>query len=58
MLKSLGKVPLLLRFGRSACICLRSRDMDNTFRARVRPFVIGWYSCWCDRSAAPTTGGA
>ena len=54
MLKSLGKVPLFLRFGRNACICLRSKDMDKGFRARVRPFVIGWYSCWFDRPAAST----
>jgi len=52
MLKSIGKASLFLRFGRRSFICLRSNRMDKGFRARIRPFVIGWYSCWCDKASA------
>ena len=53
MLKSIGKASLFLRFGRRTIICLRSSSMDKGFRARIRPFVIGWLSCWCDKQPNP-----
>ena len=50
MLKSLGKAALHLKFGNRVCVCLRNDSIDDRFRARIRPFVIGWFACWFDKS--------
>jgi hypothetical protein len=49
MLKSLGKATMHWRFGRWMCVCLRNKQMDAGLRARVRPYDLGWFSCWCDQ---------
>jgi len=53
VLKNAGKVSLLLRLGRHVCVCLPNRRLNGKLRASIRPWVIGWLACWCDRS---TTG--
>jgi hypothetical protein len=32
------------------CTCLPDQQLDDDMRARIRPVVIGWLACWCDRS--------
>jgi len=52
MLKNNGKASLLLKLGSRVCVCLRNNRMDAGLRARIRPFIIGWYACWFDKEAA------
>jgi hypothetical protein len=52
MLKAGGRVPFLLRFGRWICTCLPQQHLDEDMRARIRPVMVGWLACWCDRSPA------
>lgn len=49
MLKAI-KVPFKLWLGRWFCTCLRDGDLDDEARGRIRPTVIGWFACWCDRT--------
>lgn len=46
------RTSLLLKLGRRVCVCLRNDEMDSRLRARIRPFVIGWFACWIDKSPA------
>lgn len=50
MLKNVGKVSLLLKLGNHICVCLPNKRLAAPLRALVRPLVIGWLACWCDRS--------
>lgn len=50
MLKSGGKVSLLLKLRRWICVCVRKRLLDAGVRARVRPVILGGFACWCDKS--------
>jgi hypothetical protein len=52
ILKNGIKTSLLLKLGRRVCVCLRNDQMDDRLRARIRPFVIGWFACWFDKSPA------
>ncbi len=52
MLKSIGKASLFMKLGKRVCVCMRNKQLDKGFRAKIRPFVIGWYSCWCDKPSA------
>lgn len=52
MLKSLGKVSLLLRFGRRVCVCLPNEQLEDDLRERIRPLVVGHLACWCDKQPA------
>ena len=52
MLKSQGKVSLWFRLGSRIFVCLPNRRLSGPLRAIVRPWVIGWMACWCDRSTA------
>lgn len=52
MLKNKGKVSVLLRLGNRVCVCLPNRRLTGPLRAMIRPRVIGWLACWCDRSTA------
>jgi hypothetical protein len=52
MLKNSIRTSLLLRLGRRVCVCLRNDHMDDRTRTRIRPFVIGRFACWCDKSPA------
>ncbi len=52
MLISAGKTSLFFRLGKRICVCMRNSRLDPALRARIRPFVIGWYSCWCDKPNA------
>lgn len=52
VLKNAGRASLLLRLGSRVCICLRNDRMDAGLRARIRPRVIGWLACWCDKETA------
>jgi hypothetical protein len=49
-LKAGGKVTFLVRLGRTVCTCLPKRHLDDAMRARIRPFLLGWMACWCDRT--------
>jgi hypothetical protein len=51
VLKNSGRASLLLKLGSRVCVCLRSNRMDAGLRARIRPFMIGWYACWFDKKA-------
>ena len=46
------RTTLLLKLGSRVCVCLRNDHMDDDVRARIRPFVIGSFACWFDRSPA------
>ena len=46
------RTTLLLKLGSRVCVCLRNDHMDDNIRARIRPFVIGWFACWFDKSPA------
>lgn len=48
MLKSVGKALFQLRFGRRVCVCLRNKQIDKALRNTVRPYDLGWFSCWCE----------
>ncbi len=50
MLKSLGKPALLLKMGAWRCLCMRRRYLDAELVARIRPFALLGYACWCDRA--------
>jgi len=52
MLKNKGKASLLFKLGTRVCVCLRNNRMDAGLRARIRPLVIGWFACWCDKTPA------
>jgi hypothetical protein len=56
MLKTGGKVTLLLKLRRWMCVCLPSRRMDPRLLTSIRPLRFGWLACWCDR--AGSDGGA
>jgi len=49
ILKSLGKVSLLFRFGRRVCVCLPNEQLQDELRDRIRPLVVGHLACWCDK---------
>lgn len=49
MLKSLGKALLQLRVGDRMWICLSNKQLDGRLKAAIRPFDLGWFSCWCER---------
>ena len=48
MLKGLGTSMLLLRFGGRIWVCMHQRHLDESLRARIRPWTIGGYACWMD----------
>jgi hypothetical protein len=50
VLKNSIRTSLLLKLGSRVCVCLRNDQMDPRMRARIRPFVIGWFACWFDKS--------
>ena len=52
ILKNGIKTSLLLKLGSRVCVCLRNDRLDDSLRARIRPFVIGWFACWFDKSPA------
>jgi len=52
VLKNGIRTSLLLKLGTRVCVCLRNDKMDPRIRASVRPFVIGWFACWFDKSPA------
>lgn len=52
ILKNGIKTSLLLKLGSRVCVCLRNDLIDDRLRARIRPFVIGWFACWFDKSTA------
>jgi len=52
VLKNSGRASLLLKLGSRVCVCLRNSSMDDGLRARIRPFIIGWYACWFDKRTA------
>lgn len=49
MLKSLGKAVLHFRVGSRLFICLRKKQIGRDLRSSVRPYDLGWFSCWCER---------
>ena len=50
MIKTTGKMTLLLRLGRTVFACMPSRNMNPDMRTAIRPLVLGGFACWCDRS--------
>lgn len=49
MLQSIGKVSLLVRLLKWICVCVRKDRLDDELRARIRPWLIARFACWCDR---------
>jgi len=55
LLKASGKVTFLFRLGSRVCTCLPTRNMDDRLRDRIRPWILGWLACWCDKSDGGST---
>ena len=51
MLKNLGKLSLLLKFGRRVCVCMPHGRLEGGIRNRIRPLKLGPLACWCDKSS-------
>lgn len=49
MLKSVGRALIRWRFGKRYCFCLRNKQIDKGLRDAVRPYDLGWFSCWCEQ---------
>ena len=51
MLKNLGKISLLLNFGRRVYVCMPDGRLEGGLRDRIRPLKLGPLACWCDKSS-------